>query len=141
MNNIEKIKFGDQEFDLVPAGVELSKTGGTIKFQMGDKTFEEIEAILKANNAIKKIGRSGNTEWSRDDLVYGKFMSRDADYKIGMEADGVTETTAAVMIAVFKSPDLNERVAALEAENAEIKKDNESLKATVDTLVLSNLEV
>ncbi len=37
MSNIEKIKFGDQEFDLVHAGVELSKTGGTIKFQMGDK--------------------------------------------------------------------------------------------------------
>ncbi len=49
-------------------------------------------------------------------------MSRNAGYKTGMEADGVTETTAAVMIAVFKSPDLNERVAALEAENAEIKR-------------------
>jgi hypothetical protein len=39
-----------------------------------------------------------------------------------------------VVIAVFKSPDLTERVAALEVEN-------ESLKATVGTLLLSNLVV
>ncbi len=60
---------------------------------------------------------------------------------IGKDEDGVTDIKADVMIAYFKTPDLNDRVAALEAENANIKKDNESLKATVDTLVLSNLEV
>jgi hypothetical protein len=38
------------------------------------------------------------------------------------------------MIAVFKAPDLTERVAVLEVEN-------ESLKATVGTLLLTSLEV
>jgi hypothetical protein len=141
MSNIEKIKFGEQTFDLVAAGVNLEADGGTIKFQMGDKTFEEIEDILQANGTIKQIAISGDTDWSRADLVYGDFMSRDANYVIGKADDGVTDITAAVMIAIFKTPDLTERIAALEAENAEIKKDNESLKATVGTLLLSSLEV
>lgn len=140
MNNIEKIKFGDQSFDLVPAGVELSKTGGTIKFQMGEKTFEEIEVILQANGPIKQISTSGNTDWARYDLVYGDFMSRDANYVIGMADDGVTDITAAVMIAVFKAPDLTRRVEVLEAENAEIKKENEAMKESLGTLLLNNLE-
>lgn len=39
-----------------------------------------------------------------------------------------------VKIAVFRTPDITERVAALEVEN-------ESLKATVGTLLLTSLEV
>ena len=64
MSNIEKIKFGDQAFDLVAAGVNLGESGGTIKFQMGDKTFEEIETILKANGSIVQIGISGEPDWT-----------------------------------------------------------------------------
>lgn len=132
--SIEKIKFGDQAFDLVTAGVNLGESGGTIKFQMGDKTFEEIETILQTNGPIKQIATSGDTDWSRSDLIYGDFMSRDANYVIGTAEDGVTDVTAAVMIATFRAPDLTETV---KAQAAEIK----ALTATVDTLVLSSLEV
>lgn len=141
MNNIEKIKFGDQLFDLVPNGVKLGETGGTVTFQKGPASFDQIKALLKANGEISQIALSGNTDWAREDLVYAKRLTEESDYVIGKDEDGVTDIKAEVMIAYFKTPDLNDRVAALEAENANIKKDNESLKATVDTLVLSNLEV
>lgn len=138
--NIEKIKFGDQTFDLVAAGVNLGESGGTITFQKGPKTFDAIESLLKANGSITQIGLSGEPDWTRSDLVYAGRLTKQSDQVIGMAEDGVTSITADVMIATFRTPDLSERVAALEAENAEIKKDNASLKETVDTLVLSSLE-
>ena len=141
MSNIEQIKFGDQEFDLVPNGVSLGDSGGSIIFQKGTASFDQIKAILKANGEIAQIGLSGNTDWAREDLVYAKRLTEQADYIIGKDEDGVMDVKAEVIIAYFKTPDLQERVAALEAENVEIKKDNESLKTTVGTLVLSSLEV
>ncbi len=128
-------------FDLVPAGINLGDNGGTIIFQEGVFSFDAIEAVLKASGAIVQIGLSGEQDWSRADLVYAGRLTKQSDYVIGVAEDGVTDIKADVMIATFRTPDLTERVAALEAENAEIKKDNESLKSTVDTLVLSSLEV
>ncbi|MFV0239159.1 MAG: hypothetical protein ACK5H4_03840 [Lacrimispora sphenoides] len=110
MSNIEKIKFGDQIFDLVAAGMNLGADGGTIKFQMGDKTFEEIETILQANGPIKQIATSGGTDWSRSDLVYSGILTKQSGYVIGLEEDGITEVKADVMIAAFRTLDLNEIV-------------------------------
>ncbi|WP_394526590.1 hypothetical protein [Lacrimispora sp. JR3] len=134
MNQIEKIKFSDQEFYLVVDGVRLGDSGGTITFQKGESSFDEIKTLLKANGSITQINLSGNPDWSREDLVYAGKLSEQSNYVIGTAEDGVTEVKADVMTAYFKTPDLTERVAALEAEN-------QSLKATVDTLVLSSLEV
>lgn len=141
MSNIEKIKFGDQVFDLVAAGVDLGENGGRITFQKGDSSFEEIETILKANNSIIQIGLSDDPDWTRNDLVYAGRLTKQSDYAIGTADDGITEVKADVMIAYFRTPDLTEVVAAqaekLAVQDAEI----ETLKATVDTLVLSSLEV
>lgn len=147
MNQIEKIKFGDQPFDLVAAGVNLTDNGGTIKFQKGRLTFDEIETILKANESIIQVGLSGETDWKRSDLVYSGILTKQSDQVIGTEKvqTGIDEKTkepiyenrdikADVMIAAFKTPGLRETV---EAQAAEIK----ALTATVDTLVLSSLEV
>lgn len=134
MNNIEKIKFGDRLFDLVPDGVKLGETGGIVTFQKGSASFDSIKALFKANGEIAQIGLSGNTDWSREDLVYAKRLTEQSDYVIGKDEDGVTDIKKDVMIAYFKTPDLNDRVAALEAEK-------ESLRATVDKLVLAGLEV
>lgn len=147
MNQIEKIKFGDQAFDLVAAGVNLGESGGCISFQKGSASFDNIEAILKANGGITQVGVSGETDWSRADLVYAGRLTKLSDQVVGTEqvkigADKETkepiyetkDIKGDVMIAVFKAPDLTERVAALETEN-------ETLKATVDKLVLAGLEV
>ena len=147
MSNIEKIKFSNQSFDLVAAGVNLGESGGMISFQKGEASFDSIETILKANGNITQIGVSGETDWSRSDLVYAGRLTKLSDQVIGTEQVkvGVDKETKEliyetkdikgdVMIAVFKTPDLTERVAALEVEN-------ESLKATVGTLLLTSLEV
>lgn len=134
MSHIEKIKFGDQVFDLVTAGVNLTEGGGTITFQKGDTTFEEIETLLKSGGSITQIGLSGEADWKRSDLVYAGRLTKQSDYAIGLEGDGITGVKVDVMIAYFRTPDLIEVVAA---QAAEIK----ALTATVDTLVLSSLEV
>jgi hypothetical protein len=147
MNQIEKIKFGDQAFDLVAAGVNLAESGGSITFQKGTVSFDSIEAILKINGGITQIGLSGETDWSRSDLIYAGRLTKLSDQVIGTEQvkvgtdketkEPIYETKdikGDVMIAVFKTPDLTDRVAALEVEN-------ESLKATVGTLLLTSLEV
>lgn len=133
MNNIEKIKFGDQPFDLVPDGVKLGENGGTVIFQKGTASFDQIKAILKANHEITQINLSDKQDWSRNDLAYAGRLAEQSDYVIGKDDDGITDIKADVMIAYFKTPDLNDRVAALEAEK-------ESLRATVDKLVLAGLE-
>ena len=139
--SIEKIKFGDQDFDLVAAGVNLGESGGTITFQKGVASFDAIEILLKANASIIQRGLSGEEDWKRSDLVYAGRLIKQSDYAIGLEDDGITEIKADVMTAYFRTPDLTEVVAAqaekLAAQDAEI----ETLKATVDTLVLSSLEV
>lgn len=132
--SIEKIKFGDQTFDLVTAGVSLADNGGTITFQKGRLTFDEIEAILKSGGSISQIGLSSEADWKRSDLVYAGRLTKQSGYVIGLEEDGITEVKADVMIAAFRIPDLTEKV---EVQSAEI----ENLKATVDMLVLSSLEV
>lgn len=147
MSNIEKIKFGNQVFDLVAAGVNLGELGGSISFQKGSASFDSIETILKANDSIAQIGISGETDWSRDDLVYAGRLTKLSNQVVGAEQvkvgtdketkEPIYETKdirGDVMIAVFKTPDLSERVSALETEN-------ETLKATVDKLVLAGLEV
>lgn len=140
MSNIEKIKFGDQVFDLVVAGVDLDDNGGKITFQKGDTSFDEIETILKSCGSITKIGLLGDPDWKRSDLIYAGRLTTQSGHVIGLEDDGITEVKADVMIAYFRTPDLTEVVAAqaekLAAQDAEI----ETLKATVDTLVLSSLE-
>lgn len=133
MKNIEKIKFGAQVFDLVVAGVDLGESGGKITFLKGDSSFDEIETILKSCGSITQIGLSGDPEWKRSDLLYAGRLTKQSDYAICLEDDGITEVKADVMIAAFRTPDLTEKV---EAQAAEI----ETLKATVDTLVLSSLE-
>lgn len=134
MNQIEKIMFGNLAFNLVAAGVNLGESGGSISFQKGTASFDEIKALLKANGSITQIGLSGNPDWSRDDLVYAGRLAEQTDYVISTAEDGVTEVKADVMTAYFRTPDLTETV---KEQASEIK----SLRATVDALVLSNLEV
>lgn len=134
MNNIEKIKFGDQSFDLVPDGQKLGESGGTVTFQKGSASFDSIKALLKTNGEITQINLSGNEDWNRSDLVYAGRLTEQSDYVIGKDEDGVTDIKVDVMIAYFKTPDLAERVTALEAEK-------QALQETVDKLVLSSLEV
>ena len=117
MSNIEKIKFGDQLFELVPSGVILGESGGTIIFQKGDCTFDEIENILKSNASIAQIGALDITKWSRKDLIYAGKLTKQSGYVIGSEQVAIGESEymtvdvkADVMIAEFRKPDVGEEI-------------------------------
>lgn len=133
MNKIEKIKFGNTEFDLVVGGNELSDNGGKIKFQNGDLSFDEVKSILKSNDEIAQIGLSGKPDWSRSDLIYAGKLQSIEEYVVGIAEDGITEIKAEVMVAEFRLPDLNERIIALEKENVTIKE-------SLGTILLNELE-
>lgn len=123
MSDVEKIKFGEQSFDLVPDGVILGESGGTIVFQKGKKSFDEIEDILQNNFSITQIGVSGMTEWSRSDLVYAGKLTKQSGYTVNTEQvmKGESEymtvdVKADVMIAEFREPDIREQLAATNAK-------------------------
>ena len=98
--SVEKIKFGTHQFNLVPNGVKLSDTGGSILFEQGENTFEEIKLILKENGDIEQINTTGETDWSRSDLIYGGRLMVIDNYQV---SEGVTKD---VMQAEFKMPDV-----------------------------------
>lgn len=127
--NIEKIKFGNQPFDLVPDGVKLGPDGGTISFQRNNQEFNEIEAILKQNAIITQIGISGEPDWTRNDLIYTGKLTKQSDYVIGTEQkeNGIDEITGEpiytikeiktdVMTAEFKTPNITEEMEEIKAK-------------------------
>ena len=122
MCNIEKIKFGDRVFDLVPAGINLDESGGSITFQKGTASFDSMETVLKANSTITQIGLSGDPDWKRSDLIYAGQLTKQSNQVIRTEQvqTGIDEKTkeliyenkdikADVMIATFKTPGLPNR--------------------------------
>ena len=127
--NIEKIKFGGQEYDLVPNGVSLGTTGGTVTFQKGTQSFDEIESVLMGTGSITLIGLSGEPEWTRADLRYTGKLTKQSKYVVGIEQTetgtdeetgepvyAVTDIKGDVMVAEFKAPDLAEELAATKAK-------------------------
>lgn len=125
---MEKIKFNDSLFELVANGYQLQQDGGRIIFQPGEKTFEEIEAVVSAATSIMLLDDAGVPLASRTDLVYAGRMTRQSDYVISTEKEeaGVDENgnpvytykdvTGTVMIAEFRLPDLREAYKSLEEE-------------------------
>ena len=125
---MEKIKFNNSLFELVANGYQLQQDGGRIIFQPGEKTFEEIEAVVSAATSIMLLDDAGVPLASRTDLVYAGRMTRQSDYVISTEKDeaGVDENgnpvypykdvTGTVMIAEFRLPDLREAYKSLEEE-------------------------
>ena len=100
--NIEKIKFGGQEYDLVPNGVSLGTTGGTVTFQKGTQSFDEIESVLMGTGSITLIGLSGEPEWTRADLRYTGKLTKQSNYVVGIEQTetGTDEETGEPVYAV-----------------------------------------
>lgn len=121
--SIDQIKFGNQSFALVPDGVILGESGGTIVFKKGEMTFDEIEDVLRNNAKITRIGVSGVPEWSRADLVYAGKLTKQSGYivtteqvMIGGNEHMMIDTKTDVMIAEFRAPDIREQIAATNAK-------------------------
>lgn len=112
MSDIEKIRFGEQTFDLVAGGVNLGESSGQITFQRGAASFDDVEHNLQTNGTIRQINTSGEIDWSRTDLVFDGIITQNQNYEMG---DG---TKATVLTAKFRLPDTREKVKDLTADVA-----------------------
>lgn len=125
MGNVKQIKFGDKSFNLVPSGVILGESGGTIVFQRGDMTLDEIEAVLQNNAKIMQIGVTGTPEFIRSDLVYAGKMTNQSGYVVNTEQVMIGENEymevdvkADVIIADFQKPDFQEQLSVAQEQLA-----------------------
>lgn len=146
MNN-KHIKFGDYLFVLIPDGVILGESGGTIVFHRGDMTLDEIKEILQKNNTIAQIDVLGETEWSREDLIYAGKLTNQSGYVINTEQAlpggneyMAVDVKADVMIAEFRKPDVREEIVVLKEDNTNLLKKQDIMQGTIDILILSSLE-
>lgn len=125
---MEKIKFNNKIFELVPNGYQLQQDYGRIIFQPGEATFDEVEEVVSAATSIMLLDDAGDPMVSRRDLVYAGRMTKQKDYVIGAEKEetgsdedgnpiytykNVTDT---VIIAEFRLPDWREQYAELANE-------------------------
>lgn len=126
---MERIKINNNEYELIPNGIRLTDQGGQILFQPGDAPFGTVKADLEAARELTVLDDLGNPIISRSDLIYAGRITLDDRHIIraelvqaGLDDAGViyetNDITGPVMIAEFRTPDLREQVAALEAQLA-----------------------
>ncbi|WP_346065263.1 hypothetical protein, partial [Lacrimispora amygdalina] len=107
--------------------------------------INDIHKNLSENNTITKYNADGAEEWQRSDLVYTGEVKLKNDFPVrieqkqtGTDEEGKpiysnVEATADVVIVEYRTPNIQDKV---KEQAEEIK----SLRATVDTLILSGLE-
>ena len=127
---METIKINETQFELVSNGYQLGNDGGQVIFQPGAASFDEVEALLMGTKSLTVLDSTGEPLISRSDLVYAGQLTKDSNYVIGAEqvqtgtdGDGnpvyeMRDKIGTVLIAQFRTPDLREKCAELEAQMA-----------------------
>jgi len=126
---MERVKFNSQAYDLATNGLQLTEQGGKIIMLMGSNTFDAVKADIQTMKSITVLDSAGEPLLTRSDLVYAGRLAVDDNYVIGVEnaqvgTDEATgepiystlDVTGSVMIAEFRTPDLREQLAAIEAK-------------------------
>ncbi len=100
---------------------------------------------LSEDSTITKYAADGAEEWQRDDLVYTGEVKLKNDFPVRIEQKQTgtddegnpvysnVEALADVVIVEYRTPNIQDKI---QSQVEEIK----SLRATVDTLILSGLE-
>lgn len=112
---MEKIKIGKLEFELVTNGYRLGKEGGTLVFLPEERTFEEVENIMKQAESIYLIDGAGEIMESRHDLIFAGRMQKDNYYVISNNEQG-KEILGTVMTADFRISDVREELDEINAK-------------------------
>lgn len=115
-NNMEKVKFGTTLYDLVVDGVRLTEQGGKVILLPGAGTFDTVKADVQAAKSITVLDDAGEPILMRTDLVYAGRLAQDDNYVIGADFGVGTDVTGTVLIVDFRTPDLTDKVVALEAK-------------------------
>lgn len=111
---MESIKIGNKKYFLVADGYQLGADGGSIIFQPGDETFDQIEEALAKADSIQLLDDTGEAIISRNDLVYSGWLAKDTAYEISRGDQGEAITGVA-MTAKFRLPDVREALAETNA--------------------------
>lgn len=146
--NYETIKVGGVTYNIANGSCSLHLSDGgvaTVAIIIGSNIINNIHKNLSENSTITKYTADGAEEWQRGDLVYtGKVkLKNDFPVRIEQKQTGTdnqgnpvysnVEALEDVVIVEFRMPNIQDKV----REQAEEIK---SLRATVDTLILSGLE-
>lgn len=126
---MEKVKFNSQEYTLVTDGVQLTDQGGKIVFRPESATFNDVRTDVQTAKTITVLDSAGEPILTRSDLVYAGRLMEDDNYVIETEnvQNGTDEATGepiyntqdvigTVLIAEFRTPDLREKLAEVEAK-------------------------
>ena len=126
---MEKVKFNTMEYDLVTNGLRLTDQDGKIIMLMGANTFDAVKTDVQTMKTITVLDSAGEPFLTRSDLVYAGRLTVDDNYVIGTEnvQTGTNEATGEpiyntqdvsgpVLIAEFRTPDLREKLAEMEAK-------------------------
>lgn len=127
---MEKVRYGENIFELVPGGFDLIKQDKlTIRHQKGEKTLDQIKAIAKsvtASDSIDLLNSDGEMIRSLDGYVYAGDIREIEDYLVeekqvevsgtgnlaeGQEPEYTTEEIRYdVAIVVFRLPDIRDEM-------------------------------
>lgn len=147
MNN-EKIKVGEATYDIANGSCSLHLSNGetaTVAIIIESNIINDIHKNLSENSIITKYTADGVEEWQRGDLVYTGEVKLKNDFPVRIEQKQTgtndegnpvfsnVEALADVVIVEYRTPNIQDKI---QSQAEEIK----SLKATVDTLILSGLE-
>lgn len=147
MNN-ETIKVGEITYNIANGSCSLHLSNGgtaTVAIIIGSNIINDIHKNLSENSTITKYTADGVEEWQRGDLVYtgGVKLKNDFPVRIEQKQTGTNdegnpvfsnvEATADVVIVEYRTPNIQDKI---QSQAEEIK----SLRATVDTLILTGLE-
>ena len=146
--NSETIKVGQVTYNIANGSCSLDLSNGGVAWVaiiIGSNIINDIHKNLSENSTITKYTADGAEEWQRSDLIYTGEVKLKYDFPVRIEQRqtgtddegnpvyGNVEVLADVLIVEYRTPNIQDKV---KEQAEEIK----SLRATVDTLILSGLE-
>ena len=146
--NYETVKIGEVTYNIANGSCSLHLSDGgvaSVAIIIGSNIINDIHKILSVNDTITKYTADGAEEWQRGDLVYtgevklkNNFPVRIEQKQTGTDDEGKpiygnVEALEDVVIVEYRTPNIQDKI---QSQAEEIK----SLRATVDTLILSGLE-
>ncbi len=146
--NYETIKVGEATYNIANGSCSLHLSDGgvaTVAIIIGSNIINDIHKNLSENSTITKYTADGAEEWQRSDLVYTGRINLRSDFPVRIEQKQTgtddegnpvysnVEALEDVVIVEYRTPNIQDKI---QSQAEEIK----SLRATVDTLILSGLE-
>ena len=115
---MDKIRFGNSEYELVPNGVFESKENIRVTVSKGDATVDSIAEAANGNEAIQILNQSGEVIAVLRGYTDLRSAVLQKDYVV---PEGTSTITIDVVTMLIQQTDLTERVDTLEQEMTEVQ--------------------